>query len=279
MNKNILAVLCIVIIIIICVVLYSKYNYAVKNYPILITRPTYLNTQCLNADGCANFTAYTQKIKETPRQNGYGFSISLFFYIHGRNTYNSSQILDENLEKNKNNDGTIMKTDGDTYNDVSRNIISFVDEFGIKYLEKESQLLFRFYFRNLDNSNYKQLKITNVSLQKWHHLVLVIDNRDIYIYYDNNLQLVQTLPYLPEIDVNNIQVSECKNKIQVQLCDDPLTCSVGNSQLKTVTRCANSIDGQISLLQYFNDSIDSRKVSHIYNKFIKNPVVGNFWWL
>jgi hypothetical protein len=146
------------------------------------------------------------------------------------------------------------------------------------YVLSTSNILFA-NIKNLDNSNYKQLKITNVSLQKWHHLVLVIDNRDIYIYYDNNLQLVQTLPYLPEIDVNNIQVSECKNKIQVQLCDDPLTCSVENSQLKTVSRCANSIDGQISLLQYFNDSIDSRKVSHIYNKFIKNPVVGNFWWL
>jgi hypothetical protein len=89
----------------------------------------YLNTQNLNTDGSANFKAYTQKIKETPRQNGYGFSISLFFYIHGRNTYNSSQILDEDFI-NKNKDGTIMKIDGDTYSDVSRNIISFIDEFG-----------------------------------------------------------------------------------------------------------------------------------------------------
>lgn len=284
MNLNLIAILFILTIIFICIYLVLKYDYATKNYPLLITRPVYLDSQCLDTDGCKNFSAYTQKIKENKRSFGYGFSISLFFYIHNRNNLKSSLIVDPN---NRDIAASVMPTPtptltmikGDDFIDSSRNLIAITDQFAVKYLENESTLLFRFYYRNLDNSNFKQLKITDVTLQKWHHLGIVIDNRSVYIYYDNNLQLVQVLPYLPEIDVNLVEISECKNKIEVTQCDNPLTCTIGDKNVKITKKCTNAIDGQISLLQYFNDSINAKQISHIYNKYIRNPQAGNFWWL
>jgi len=282
MDKNLIIIVVIVIIVIICILLLMKYDYATKNYPVLISKPVYLNAQCLDSGGCSNFSAYSKKIKENPKPFGYGFSMSMFLYIDGRNSTNSSSVFNikDNTFVRDKNTGLLSKTYGEDFSDISRNIIQFTDEFGIKYLEKESKLIFRFYYRNLDNSNYGELKIANVTLQKWHHIVLVIDNRDVYIYYDNNLQLVHTLSYLPEIDVNDIKLSECDTKLESLECENNvLTCTVADKTAKKVTRCANSLDGKLSVLQYFNDSLDAKRVNTIYKKYIHNPTAGYLWWL
>jgi len=255
-----------------------KYDTATKNYPLLIKSPVYLNAQCLGQSGCSQFAAYTQKILEQPPKPGYGYSISLFLYIYNRNNTESTNdqitvneevqydIFGNPIVKQKTNE---MK---------SKNIISFSNEFEIRYLEKDSTLFFKIFIRN--NLEYKEFTLSKILLQKWHHLVLSVDNRDVYIYLDNVLQIIETLPYLPEIALNNITLSECVHQSpQLECTENVLNCSSDSDDVKTVNKCTNAVDGQISLLQYYNNPISSSVVNNLYKKFINNPTGGILWWL
>jgi hypothetical protein len=276
---NIFLIIFIVIIFIAIISsLIIKYDHAIKNYPLLIKSPVYLNAQCIGQSGCSNFASYTQKILEQPPKPGYGYSISLFLYLYNRNNSKSSSnsvIVNEEIQYDIFGNPIIKEKSNEM---KSKNIISFSNEFEIKYIEKNSTLFFKIFIRN--NLEYKEFTLSKILLQKWHHIVLCVDNRDVYIYLDNILQIVETLPYLPEIALNKINLSECDHQSpQLECIENVINCTEDTPGVKTVNKCTDAIDGEISLLQYYNNPINSSVVNKLYNKFINNPTGGLLWWL
>lgn len=92
-------------------------------------------------------------------------------------------------------------------------IIRFGDSPQIYYHPKHGYLsIIVKYTDNPFYSNYPEIKIKNIKLQKWQKYVLVFNDRNINLYIDGKLVSANTIMNVPEIDTNNlIQLGEINN--------------------------------------------------------------------
>lgn len=92
-------------------------------------------------------------------------------------------------------------------------IIRFGDTPQIFYHPKNGYLsIILKYTDNPFYSNYPEIKIENIKLQKWQKYILVIQDRNINVFIDNKLVSSRTLMNVPSIDIYNpIKIGEINN--------------------------------------------------------------------
>lgn len=110
----------------------------------------------------------------------------------------------------------IPNTDGSRHYKSSfnklKNIITIGESPQIYYHPKKGYV--SFIFKYLDNpfySHFPEIKLENITLQKWNKYILIIDNRHIRVYLNGNLVKSTSLPNVVILNVDTIRVGKINN--------------------------------------------------------------------
>ena len=133
-----------------------------------------------------------------------------------------------------------------------RNIMRKDNAPGIYYTPETN--LFRIGIRTrTDEENIEMFDIKNIKLQEWVHFVVSLNNRTLDVFIDGELKHSFITENVPILNDNALIVGSIKTKV----------------------------NGRLTNLRYFNNSLDKKKVKTLYNngknKSIPNPSV--FWWI
>ena len=96
--------------------------------------------------------------------------------------------------------------------DKLKPIMKFNYSPNVYYHPKDNYLDIVFNYQ--DNSyfeNYKHIKISDIPIQRWNHIVIRCDNRDIVIYLNQEVVDVVKLPNVPKLKKRQIQLGEKNN--------------------------------------------------------------------
>ena len=94
----------------------------------------------------------------------------------------------------------------------SKPIVQLGESPCIYYIPKTGELSLVMKYRdNPYYSNYPEIKIKDVKLQKWNKFIFVIDNRSVRIYLNGSIIKSRTLDGVPIIYDNEILLGEAKN--------------------------------------------------------------------
>jgi len=96
--------------------------------------------------------------------------------------------------------------------DKLKPILKFSYSPNIYYHPKNNYLDIVFNYQ--DNSyfeNYKHIKIYDIPLQRWNHIVIKCDNRNISVYLNEEIVDMVKLPNVPKLEKRQIQLGEKKN--------------------------------------------------------------------
>ena len=112
---------------------------------------------------------------------------------------------------------------------------------GVYYNIKHNMLKIKMNYKDSNNKIHTQtheINIRNLKLQKWTHLALVLNNRELYIYINGNLHKTSIIPSVPFIYNKILLIGEKNNNFNGYLFDG----------------------------RYYNKTLDKSKITNIFNE-------------
>lgn len=137
-------------------------------------------------------------------------------------------IYNENLGENSN---WIKKFDS------PKGIISHYGSPNVYMIPKSNTLRISIAYRDdLSNKSYYNFDLTDFKYQRWEHISIVQENRNVHIYLNGEMIKSVNLPNIPLISQNSFYLGQ-KN---------------------------NNFGGKIKAVEYFNDSLNTKEIEKLY---------------
>jgi hypothetical protein len=179
-------------------------------------KPNYTSLLCSPTDFKGNFNAYISNTKLPLSESGSKYSYTLSIYIP--NVAENSEWY-ENVNFNK----TILNRFG------SPNIL---------YNPKHHHFIVQVAYKdNLDMVNHLNITTSDLPMQKWVFIGIVVDNRNVDLYIDDELISTSKLPNVPFIYNRNIYLGEQ----------------------------ANNFNGSLKNIRYYNTALNQDQIKSVYN--------------
>jgi hypothetical protein len=197
--------LLIILLIIITVIIFIYYKFFIHEYTNLFDDVIVLNN---------NFNKQISNLYLPESKNGIEFSYT--FWIYFKNIPENANLLKYNYKKNKFIFG-IHNSPGFYYNIINNQLI-----MNIKY-----------------NTKSYSVNINDLKLQKWNHIAIVLNNRELSIYIDSKLYKTTLIPSVPFIYNRDLNIGEKNNNFNGLLADG----------------------------RYYNKALSQKKITTIYSNY------------